>query len=251
MINRTGLIALTSAAVIASAVACGTHSTSSATTPSTHTPAVAATSAAAAAPSACADLGGTVGPGQTCEVHAATPGYTVDFSFPVDYPDQGAVTDALQRQRDAFIDWVEQRPAHDRSYALDIMGESYRSGTSDSGTRSLVLTEYSDTGGAHPVTYFESLNYDLAKRAPITFDTLFKPGTNAVEVLDPIVKAELDKRLDGGPANPNSLGATVYRNFAITDDAVIFFIGQGMWVYEAAGPQTVSVPRTELASALA
>ncbi|HEY6576064.1 MAG TPA: DUF3298 domain-containing protein [Mycobacterium sp.] len=50
---------------------------------------------------------------------------------------------------------------------------------------------------------------------------------------------------------PNSLGATVYQNFAITDDAVIFFIGQGMWVYEAAGPQEVSVPRTELASALA
>ena len=55
----------------------------------------------------------------------------------------------------------------------------------------------------------------------------------------------------GGPADPNSLGATVYRNFALTDDAVIFFIGQGMWVYEAAGPQKVSVPRTELASVLA
>ena len=102
-----------------------------------------------------------------------------------------------------------------------------------------------------PATYFEALNYDLAKSAPITFDTLFKPGTNAVEVLDPIVKADLDKRLDGGPADLNSLGATVYQNFAITDDAVIFFIGQGMWVYEAAGPQKVSVPRTELASALA
>ena len=101
------------------------------------------------------------------------------------------------------------------------------------------------------MTYFESLNYDLANSAPITFDTLFKPGTNAVEVLDPIVKAELNKRLDGGPADPNSLGAAVYQDFAITDDAVIFFIGQGMWVYEAAGPQTVSVPRTELASALA
>jgi hypothetical protein len=251
MMNRTGLIALTSAAAIASAVACGTQSTSSATTPSTHTPAVAATSAAAAAPSACADLGGTVSPGQTCEVHAATPGYTIDFSYPVDYPDQVAVTDALKRQRDAFVDWIEQRPAHDRPYALDITGKSYRSGTPASGTQSLVFTEYSDTGGAHPVTYFESLNYDLAKSAPITFDTLFKPGTNAVEVLDPIVKAELDKRLDGGPADANSLGATVYQDFAITDDAVIFFIGQGMWVYEAAGPQTVSVPRTELASALA
>ena len=43
-------------------------------------------------------------------------------------------------------------------------------------------------------------------------------------------------------ADPNILGAKVYQNFAITDDAVIFFIGQGIWVYEAAGPQKVSVP---------
>jgi hypothetical protein len=58
---------------------------------------------------------------------------------------------------------------------------------------------------------------------------------------------------DGGASHisrdPNSPGAKVHWNFAITDDAVIFFIGQGMWVYEAAGPQEVSVPRTELASA--
>jgi len=39
--------------------------------------------------------------------------------------------------------------------------------------------------------------------------------------------------------------------FAITDDAVIFFIGQGMWLAEVAGPQQVSVPRAELASILA
>lgn len=70
-------------------------------------------------------------------------------------------------------------------------------------------------------------------------------------MLDPVVSAVLDKRVDGGPADPNTLGAQVYQNFAITDDAVIFFIGQGMWVYEAAGPQEVSVPRTKLASVLA
>src|SRR4051812_7365763 len=129
MAKRTGLIALTSAAVIACAVACGTSSAPSAATSSAHAPAVAATSAPAPAPSACADLGGTVSLDQTCEVHAATPAYTVDISFPVDYPDPRAVTDALKRQRDAFIDWVEQRPAHDMPCALDIMGRSYRSGT--------------------------------------------------------------------------------------------------------------------------
>ena len=57
MVNRTGLIALTSAAVIACAVACGTSS--------------------------------TVSPDQTCEVHTVTPGYTVDTSFPSTTPTKG------------------------------------------------------------------------------------------------------------------------------------------------------------------
>jgi hypothetical protein len=43
----------------------------------------------------------------------------------------------------------------------------------------------------------------------------------------------------------------VYQNFALTDGAVIFFIGQGMWLPEVAGPQQVSVSRDELASVLA
>jgi hypothetical protein len=37
----------------------------------------------------------------------------------------------------------------------------------------------------------------------------------------------------------------------LTDDAVIFYIPQGMWLSQVAGPQRVSVPRSELASVLA
>ena len=113
-----------------------------------------------------------------------------------------------------------------------------------------MFEQYSDSGGAHPVTSFEAFNYDLGKGAPITFDTLFKPDTNPLEVLDPIVQREMREalgRLSWSGAD-NTLGAKVYQDFAITDDAVIFFIGQGMWLPEVAGPQKVSVPRAELAS---
>ena len=103
-----------------------------------------------------------------------------------------------------------------------------------------MFKEFNDTGGAHPETYYEALDYDVGKGVPITLDTLFEPGTDPVGVLDPIVAPELAKRV-GGDANDNVVGAEVYQNFAITDDAVIFFIGQGMWLIEAAGPQEVSV----------
>ena len=38
--------------------------------------------------SACADLGGAVGPDGICTVHAANSTYTLNFTFPNDYPDQ-------------------------------------------------------------------------------------------------------------------------------------------------------------------
>jgi hypothetical protein len=47
---------------------------------------------------------------------------------------------------------------------------------------------------------------------------------------DPVVQRVMDKRWEGqgSPAPDNVLGAKVYRDFAITADAVIFFIGRGM-----------------------
>lgn len=53
------------------------------------------------------------------------------------------------------------------------------------------------------------------------------------------------------PAAAQHLGAKVYQSFAITDDAIIFYIGQGMWLPEVDGPQRVSIPRAELAALLA
>lgn len=214
--------------------------------------ATASTPAAASPPSACAELGGTVDTNQVCEVHTAGSGYEVTFTFPVDYPDQQALIDYLTQRRQDFISFVTERPPRDHPYELDATAKTFRSGTPTSGTESLVFTVYSESGGAHPVTGYQAFNYDLGKGAPITLDTLFKPGTNPVEVLDPIVRREWQKFTDDyGTVDENILGARVYQNFAITDDAVIFFIGQGMWLPEVAGPRQVSVSRTELASVLA
>jgi hypothetical protein len=208
---------------------------------------------AAGAQSACADLGGTVDASQICHAHTAGRGYEATFTFPVGYPDQQALTAYLTQRRQDFISFAEEKPPRDYRYVLDAKADAYHSGTPSSGTESLVFEEYSDSGGAHPVTGFYAFNYDLAKGAPTTFDTLFKPDTNPVEALDPIVQREMDKHWEGygGPAHANTLGDKAYQDFAITDDAVIFFIGQGMWLPEVAGPQDVSVRRSELTSILA
>ncbi len=246
-------------AVILSATACNSSTDTAAsseavtTPPETSTSAEATTTSApttttAAASSACAELKGTVGDANLCTVHSETPNYTIDMKFPVDYPDQDAVADVLTNQRDKFIEVVEEQPVRDVPKALDIKSTTYRSGDPASGTESLAFEEYINFGGAHPVTNYEALNYDLGKKAPITFDTLFKPG--AVPVLDSLVAAELEKALPGVDVGDNPISAEMYKNFALTDDAVLFFISQGQWTLSAAGPQTVSIPRAELASIL-
>jgi hypothetical protein len=205
----------------------------------------------AGADSACPDLGGTVGPDQICQVHTETATYTVDFKFPVDYPDQQRLTDYVTHERDEFVGFVTTRPPRpDLPYSLDAQGKTYESGSPTSGTRSLVFTVYNESGGAHPVTHYDAFNYDLSKGVPITFDTMFKPGTNPLDVISSFVRGELAKRF-GSEQMWGGQDVKTYKNFALTDDAVIFFFGQGLVLAEVDGPIEVRVPRSQLASLLA
>ena len=173
------------------------------------------------------------------------------MSYPLDYADQQALSEFVKHDRDEFVDFMAHTRPRDLPYRHELTPHSYRSGSSTSGTQSVVFDVYDDTG-AHPVTGFKAFNYDLGTATAVTFDALFKQGAASVATLDPIVQHFMDRRWEGyeGPAPQNTLGAKVYQNFAITDDAIIFYIGQGMWLPEVAGPQRVSVPRSELVSVL-
>lgn len=262
MITNKSLIAAVGALVVIGTAACGSNASPGKPGPASETvttpPATSAAgtptpsaipSVVPAATNACTDLGGTVGPGQECGVHGDGPGYTIDMTFPTDYPDQRALSDLLIRERDRFVQAVTGPDQPPNPKALDIKATTYRS-AADGGTASLVLEEYGNYGGAHPVTFYNALNYDVATKTPITFETLFKPGSDPVAVLDPIVKAEFEKRLQGLPIDDNLAGDKTYQSFALTDDAVIFFIDQGAWAVSAAGAQQFSIPRSELASIL-
>ncbi len=203
----------------------------------------------------CANLGGTVGPDQTCHVKSAGSGYSADISYPLDYPDQTAVAEFVKRQRDQFANYGARGGAASSPpmpYSLEITAEEYRSGTVNLGTQSLVLTINDNTGAAHeahPAIRYQAFNYDLGKRAPITFDTLF--GPSSVRVLFPLLEPQLAERW--GPAAPKALqdsGTKNYRNFAITDDAVTFLFGEDQLIPQNDGPLRVVVPLDQLRSVL-
>ncbi|HTM84232.1 MAG TPA: esterase [Mycobacterium sp.] len=205
----------------------------------------------ATAQSACADLGGTVDTEQICQVHTANSTYTLDYAFPVGYPDQQALAGYLIQTRDGFINVSEMPGVRDQPYVLDAKGTTYRYGN-PARTESLVFEVYQNVGGARPQTWFQAFNYDLVKRAPITFETLFKPDTKPLDVIFPIVQRELQKQSGTEQEIPQGAGLDPanYQNFALTDDAVIFFFGQGELLAGAAGATQASVPRAALAGLL-
>lgn len=207
--------------------------------------------AAAWAQPQCSDLGGAVD-GTTCRIHAATDMYTIDASYPLDYADQQALTDYVTQTRDGFVNVSQMPGSRSLPYQLDIQSDEYHSGRPPHGTQSVVLKIFQDVGGPRPVTWYKAFNYDLDARRPITFDTLFAPGTRPLDVIYPIVQRELAPAAgqDAAISPGDGLDPSHYQNFAITDDGLIFFFSQGELLPSSASTNIVHVPRDAIAGLL-
>ncbi|CAM3187401.1 DUF3298 domain-containing protein [Mycobacterium intermedium] len=202
---------------------------------------------AAAAPPSCASLGGTVDSAQLCHVRASTTAYTLDLTFPVDYPDQQALTDYVTQNRDGFVNVAQGSGRRDQPYQMEATTEQHTSGQPPR-TRSVVLKFFQDLGGTHPSTWYKTFNYNLGTKQPITFDTLFAPNTNPLDAIFPIVQRELERQSTLALAISPGAGhdSTNYQNFAITDDQLIFYFAPGELLPSFAGPTQVGVPRSAI-----
>lgn len=199
---------------------------------------------ATAAPGACTALGGAVQTGGLCRVQASAPAYTVDMTFPLGYPDEQAIVDYLSQTRDGFVSIAGTPDSRTLPYEMDVTGESFRSAQ----TRSVVLTLFQDVGSAHPTTWFKSFTYDVNRSRPVTFDTLFAPDAEPLDSISPIVVRTLESEtgLFGSISPGDGRDASRYQNFAVTDDAVIFFFGRAEMLPSYAGETSVTVPRDQI-----
>ena len=112
---------------------------------------------------------------------------------------------------------------------MDATSEQHSSGQPPHNTRSVVLKFFQDLGGTHPSTWYKAFNYNLGTKQPITFDTLFAPGTTPLDSIFPIVQRELERQSALGAAILPSTGhdPSHYQNFAITDDAADLLLRAG------------------------
>ncbi|BBZ45157.1 esterase [Mycobacterium parmense] len=203
---------------------------------------------ASAAPAACAGVGGTVEAGQLCHVLASTATYMINLTFPADYPDEQALTAYITQNRDGFVSVAQTSGQRDQPYQLEATTDQHSAGQPPHNTRSVVLKFFQDLGGTHPSIWYKAFNYNLGTKAPITFDTLFAPGTSALDSIFPIVQRDLERQNPLGVAILPSAGLdpTHYQNFAITDDQLIFYFAPGEMLPAFSGPAQAQVPRNAI-----
>ncbi len=206
--------------------------------------------ASAAPKNYCADLKGTSN-GSVCQIQVSDPGYSVNISFPNNFPDMKSVAEFVGKTRDDFLNVAKSSAQRDTPYSLVITAANYNSLVPPRGQQSVVLKVNQNTGPSR--TSFKSFDWDQAFRKLITYQTLWAPDTDPLKVVFPAVAADLQKQA-GHPvaiAPDAGLDPANYQNFAITNEGVIFFFSQGTLLPESAGAAEVLVPRSVIDPLLA
>ena len=185
-----------------------------------------------------------------CWVAASGPSVNIDMTFPAGDPQEQAIVDYLTQVQKDFDDNTSLGTLDDPKplQELEVTTTPYTSGS----TSTLVLKTYQNLGGPHPQTFYKSFTYDRATKSPVTFDSLFRPGGEPLPVLLPIVTGDITNQVQQPITIDPALGLDPanYQNFALTDDAVIFFFDQNA-LMPALGATEVSVPRAAIADLLA
>ena len=96
---------------------------------------------------------------------------------------------------------------------------------------------------------YKRQTYNTATRRPVSFDTVFRPGS--VAQLLPLVQQDLSTQF-GQPVTidpATGLDPANYQNFALTDDAVIFYFDRAQLLPATPATQ-VSLSRNTIAGLL-
>ncbi|MET0474913.1 MAG: RsiV family protein [Mycobacterium sp.] len=232
----------------------------------------------------CAELkGGNTG--STCQIQLSDPGYSVDISIPLDYPDQKSVADYVSQTRDGFLNAAKSSASRTAPYELHITPTEYTSAVPPRGTQAVVFKVVQNVGGAQPQTTYKAFNWDQSYRKAITYTAAPDDKTvtplwrvdDPLKTVAPLVQAELQQQLAPPPPvapptppaqpgqqatatptttpppppplafAPNALyNPANYQNFAVVNDGVIFFFDQGVLLPASAGALQVLVPRSAI-----
>jgi uncharacterized protein YecT (DUF1311 family) len=181
------------------------------------------------------------------------------YSLSIDYPATGvkAIDDVLARYAkdqaaaDKDVDEGDESQHNgDRPYDFATTFEIARN---DARVFSVVFTEYSDTGGAHPNTNLAAFNFLMPDGALVYLPELVD-GQRGIAQVSKIVVADLNKRI-GGPDGMSDADwirrgagarATNFAVFVLEPRQIHIFFPPYQVAAYAAGPQEAKVPLVAL-----
>jgi hypothetical protein len=200
--------------------------------------------------------------------HAAY--YDISAAYPTTTPLSAAAgevaTDEMQTWIISSIGQFKTNTNAENPSAEDIQAMGFDQGrkvsltityttVSSAHTTSYLFTEYEDTGGAHGNTTFKTFTYDLASGKGLALADLFVPNADYLTTLSQTARAKLPSIL-GGSADTVTIEAGTtpdpknFENWYLDNASLaILFPPYAVAAY-AAGPQTLSIPLSELASML-
>ena len=122
-------------------------------------------------------------------------------------------------------------------------------------TVSYIFTTSEDTGGAHPNPFFTTFTFDTTTGKQLALGELFTPGADYLGTLSKIARAELptiigqyaDQEMiaDGTMPDTNN-----FQNFFVDNATLDILFDPSVVAAYAAGPQTLQIPLSDLASIL-
>ena len=180
--------------------------------------------------------------------------YAYDVNYPTSIADQPfivtAVNGIVDTNIDNFTTAAEDIPNSPGDLFMELTFEIYEY---NADIFSVVFTISDYLGGAHPNSYFQTLTFDRATQQQLSLLNLFN-GNNPLPTIEPIVVAALQAKLGNDAATlqwiQDGTGQDLnnYRNFAVDANNLIILFENYQVAPYAAGPSTVMIPLTELAS---
>jgi len=117
----------------------------------------------------------------------------VDFYYP--FVDGLENYCAQQRINEEIVRTVNQLIVKSRHLDLPTyISGYYEIKTNERNVLSLALTSFADFRGAHPMTYVDSLNFDVETGKNYKLYELFKPGSDYMERLSKMIEEQIQKR---------------------------------------------------------
>jgi len=137
-----------------------------------------------------------------------------------------------------------------QSYTLDILYQEFES----SPYISYVFTIFQDTGGAHPISFYDTTSYNKEENKIVTIEDLVKENPKFLEIVSKSVREQLSKNKNIVNYNMMMEGTLPkkenFETFAITEEGYLFFFSPYQVAPYSSGKFQVLVPYSVLKKAV-